>query len=138
MTALRRLHARILAAALALGGVLATDASLASAQTSTPLENTSVDPSIAPGDDFYAYANGPWLAATYQALGSEITPHWDVKQYEILDWVATAEPNARLRNPRSRSGRKRPGATGSTASSRRAGWARSMPQMTWWSADRSR
>jgi len=38
---------------------------------------------------------GPWLAATYEALGSEITPHWDVHQYEIVDWVATAEPNAR-------------------------------------------
>jgi predicted Zn finger-like uncharacterized protein len=38
---------------------------------------------------------GPWLTATYAALGAEITPHWDVRQYEILDWVATAEPNAR-------------------------------------------
>jgi predicted Zn finger-like uncharacterized protein len=38
---------------------------------------------------------GPWLTATYAALGAEITPHWDVNQYEILDWVATAEPNAR-------------------------------------------
>jgi predicted Zn finger-like uncharacterized protein len=38
---------------------------------------------------------GPWLTATYAALGAEITPHWDVSQYEILDWVATAEPNAR-------------------------------------------
>jgi hypothetical protein len=38
---------------------------------------------------------GPWLAATYEALGSEITPHWDVHQYEIVDWIATAEPNSR-------------------------------------------
>jgi len=38
---------------------------------------------------------GPWLAATYDALGSEITPRWDLKQYEILDWIATAEPNER-------------------------------------------
>jgi predicted Zn finger-like uncharacterized protein len=38
---------------------------------------------------------GPWLTATYAALGVEITPHWDVSQYEILDWIATAEPNAR-------------------------------------------
>jgi predicted Zn finger-like uncharacterized protein len=38
---------------------------------------------------------GPLLTATYAALGAEITPHWDVRQYEILDWVATAEPNAR-------------------------------------------
>jgi predicted Zn finger-like uncharacterized protein len=38
---------------------------------------------------------GPWLTATYKAFGVEIAPNWDVHQYEILDWVATAEPNAR-------------------------------------------
>ena len=38
---------------------------------------------------------GPWLAAAYRALGAEIAPSWDVQQYEIIDWVATAEPNAR-------------------------------------------
>lgn len=38
---------------------------------------------------------GPWIIATYAALGSEITPTWDVHQYQIVDWVATAEPNAR-------------------------------------------
>ena len=38
---------------------------------------------------------GPWLTAAYAALGGEITPTWDVHQYQILDWVATAEPNAR-------------------------------------------
>jgi predicted Zn finger-like uncharacterized protein len=38
---------------------------------------------------------GPWLTATYAAFGAEIAPHWDVRQYEILDWIATAEPNAR-------------------------------------------
>jgi predicted Zn finger-like uncharacterized protein len=38
---------------------------------------------------------GPWITAAYGALGSEIEPSWDVKQYQILDWVATAEPNAR-------------------------------------------
>jgi predicted Zn finger-like uncharacterized protein len=38
---------------------------------------------------------GPLLTTTYEALGSEITPSWDVHQYQILDWVATAEPNAR-------------------------------------------
>ena len=25
----------------------------------------------------------------------EITPNWDVQQYQIIDWVATAEPNSR-------------------------------------------
>ena len=38
---------------------------------------------------------GPWLVATYETLGGELTPHWDVHQYQILDWVATAEPNSR-------------------------------------------
>jgi hypothetical protein len=38
---------------------------------------------------------GPWIQRTYAAFGSELTPHWDVRQYEILDWIATAEPNAR-------------------------------------------
>lgn len=38
---------------------------------------------------------GPWLAATYERFGAEIAPSWDVHQYEIIDWVATAEPNAR-------------------------------------------
>lgn len=38
---------------------------------------------------------GPWLTATYEAFGMTLAPTWDVHQYEILDWVATAEPNAR-------------------------------------------
>jgi predicted Zn finger-like uncharacterized protein len=38
---------------------------------------------------------GPLLQDTYTLLGAEIEPRWDVRQYEILDWVATAEPNAR-------------------------------------------
>ena len=37
---------------------------------------------------------GPWIAAAYDALGVTLTPTWDVHQYEILDWIATAEPNA--------------------------------------------
>jgi predicted Zn finger-like uncharacterized protein len=46
--------------------------------------------------DLAAHATfGPWLSGTYAALGAEIEPRWDVRQYEILDWVATAEPNAR-------------------------------------------
>ena len=31
----------------------------------------------------------------YAALGAEITPNWDVQQYQIIDWVASAEPNSR-------------------------------------------
>jgi predicted Zn finger-like uncharacterized protein len=38
---------------------------------------------------------GPWITAAYNALGAEIAPNWDVHQYEIIDWVATAEPNSR-------------------------------------------
>ena len=36
-----------------------------------------------------------WIAPVYAALGAEITPNWDVQQYQIIDWVATAEPNSR-------------------------------------------
>ena len=38
---------------------------------------------------------GPWVTAAYNKLGMEIAPSWDVHQYEIIDWVATAEPNER-------------------------------------------
>jgi predicted Zn finger-like uncharacterized protein len=38
---------------------------------------------------------GPWLTAIYEQFGARIAPNWDVHQYEIIDWVATAEPNAR-------------------------------------------
>src|SRR5688572_25082108 len=38
---------------------------------------------------------GPWLAATYDVFGAELIPHWNVHQYEIIDSVTTAEPNAR-------------------------------------------
>ncbi len=39
-------------------------ASFAVAQTQNIDQRTSVDASIRPADDFYHYANGPWLAAT--------------------------------------------------------------------------
>jgi predicted Zn finger-like uncharacterized protein len=38
---------------------------------------------------------GPVIRGAYALLGTELEPRWDVRQYEILDWVATAEPNAR-------------------------------------------
>ncbi|HWN37905.1 MAG TPA: zinc-ribbon and DUF3426 domain-containing protein [Gammaproteobacteria bacterium] len=38
---------------------------------------------------------GPWVTAAYKKLGVEVAPSWDVHQYEIIDWVATAEPNER-------------------------------------------
>ena len=36
---------------------------------------------------------GLWTQQAYALVGMTVTPHWDVRQYEILDWVATAEPN---------------------------------------------
>jgi predicted Zn finger-like uncharacterized protein len=38
---------------------------------------------------------GPMVTSVYSQLGVTVTPHWDIRQYEILDWVATAEPNTR-------------------------------------------
>ncbi len=38
---------------------------------------------------------GPWAQQAYALVGVTVTPHWDVRQYEILDWIATAEPNTR-------------------------------------------
>jgi hypothetical protein len=38
---------------------------------------------------------GPWISQVYAALGGEIAPNWDVRQYQIIDWVASAEPNSR-------------------------------------------
>jgi hypothetical protein len=37
---------------------------------------------------------GPVLMQTYAAFGSELTPTWDVQQYQIVDWIATAEPSS--------------------------------------------
>ena len=37
---------------------------------------------------------GRWVQQAYATLGVTVTPNWDVRQYEILDWVATAEPAA--------------------------------------------
>jgi predicted Zn finger-like uncharacterized protein len=39
-------------------------------------------------------AVGPLVQRAYAALGITVTPHWDVRQYEIIDWVATAEPSS--------------------------------------------
>jgi predicted Zn finger-like uncharacterized protein len=39
-------------------------------------------------------AIGSLVEHAYAALGITVTPHWDVRQYEILDWVATAEPSS--------------------------------------------
>jgi len=38
---------------------------------------------------------GAWAQQAYALVGVTVTPRWDVRQYEILDWVANAEPNTR-------------------------------------------
>jgi predicted Zn finger-like uncharacterized protein len=40
-------------------------------------------------------AVGPVVKGAYAMFGSTVVPRWDVRQYEILDWIATAEPNSR-------------------------------------------
>jgi len=40
------------------------DATQASAQSTHDIDRTSIDASVAPGDDFFRYANGAWLKAT--------------------------------------------------------------------------
>jgi len=37
---------------------------------------------------------GPLVQRTYAMLGTEVVPRWDIHQYEILDWVATAQSNS--------------------------------------------
>src|SRR5690606_29396563 len=37
---------------------------------------------------------GPLLQGTYALFGGDVVPQWHLEQYEIVDWVATAEPNA--------------------------------------------
>jgi predicted Zn finger-like uncharacterized protein len=37
---------------------------------------------------------GPLVQQAYGRFGATVIPNWDVRQYEILDWVANAEPNA--------------------------------------------
>jgi predicted Zn finger-like uncharacterized protein len=38
---------------------------------------------------------GPMIKSTYSMFGVTVTPRWDIRQYEILDWVATAAPSTR-------------------------------------------
>jgi predicted Zn finger-like uncharacterized protein len=38
-------------------------------------------------------ALGPLVQSTYAMLGDPVAPRWDIRQYEILDWIATAEPS---------------------------------------------
>jgi predicted Zn finger-like uncharacterized protein len=39
-------------------------------------------------------AVGSLVQRSYAALGITVTPSWDVRQYEILDWIANAEPSS--------------------------------------------
>ena len=61
------LRARTLSAALMVTFAAAGDLSFA--QTQAAAHHTGVDSSIRPGDDFYGYANGPWIAATPRPEG---------------------------------------------------------------------
>ena len=38
---------------------------------------------------------GSWIAPVYATFGAEVRPNLDVRQYQIIDWIATAEPNSR-------------------------------------------
>ncbi|HEU4618729.1 MAG TPA: DUF3426 domain-containing protein [Gammaproteobacteria bacterium] len=40
---------------------------------------------------------GPLLRSLYAKIGIDLIPRWDLSQYEIVDWIATAEPNAKGR-----------------------------------------
>jgi predicted Zn finger-like uncharacterized protein len=37
---------------------------------------------------------GPALTSVYSTFGARIEPRWNVRQYEVLEWFAAAEPNA--------------------------------------------
>ena len=37
---------------------------------------------------------GPIVRSAYSAFGAELSPVWDLSQYEILDWIAIAEPGS--------------------------------------------
>lgn len=37
---------------------------------------------------------GGWLSAAYAVVGIDLEPHWNVEQYEILNWGATSETGA--------------------------------------------
>ena len=60
----------LLVAALSLSSAIAARAQAADDRKLSPLERT-VDASIKPGDDFFAYANGSWLKATEIPAGKE-------------------------------------------------------------------
>lgn len=60
----------LLFAALSLCPTIAAQAQAADDRQLSPLERT-VDPSVKPGDDFFAYANGGWLKATAIPAGKE-------------------------------------------------------------------
>src|ERR1700744_5241866 len=44
--------------------LIVTDSSMVRADTSHSVDLSSIDKSVKPGDDFYAYANGAWLKRT--------------------------------------------------------------------------
>jgi predicted metalloendopeptidase len=98
---LRRIAAQV--ALLATCPVLALNAQMALAHGRAPLERT-VDTTIAPGDDFFAYANGAWLASAVIPQGKE---RWAARDEindvtrrriaQLLDDARTAPRGSRAR-----------------------------------------
>jgi putative endopeptidase len=92
--------ASLLATALASGTVDATQAQDLENRAPWALES-GVDASIKPGDDFFAYANGSWLAATEIPAGKE---RWNARTEidelarqrvaKLLDDAGTAPPGS--------------------------------------------
>jgi hypothetical protein len=60
----RRLHRAAVFAAAALLAIAAHGAALAQDVAPHGISIAAIDPAVAPGDDFFAYANGAWIART--------------------------------------------------------------------------
>jgi putative endopeptidase len=93
----------LLAAGLSWWAVSAARAQAADFGKPSPLES-SVDTTIKPGDDFFAYANGSWLKATAMPAGKE---RWGARDQinievherilKVLDDARTAPPGSAAR-----------------------------------------
>ena len=91
--------------ALALGLALFAQANLANAATPPAPAETSVDPAIKPGDDFFAYANGEWLKATAIPAGKSRWGARDEISARTKQQVAAVITSAGA-NPAGSAGRK--------------------------------
>jgi putative endopeptidase len=94
MSARRRLAAFAAAAAL-----LAPAALIAQPAAAPGLDLTAMDRSVAPGDDFYAYANGAWLKAAEippdrasWGAGAELVEKTDKRVADLIQEAAAKAP----------------------------------------------